>query len=148
MSVLSFAYGSNLDADQVRQRLGDGTLTPVGVAELAGWALAFNKHSDGDGTHKANIIPSPSGRVLGCVDDLSDAQLESLAKYEPGYETREVAVTCRGAPRTAKTFVSAATCGCGHGPSPAYLGVIIRGARAVGLDREYIEQAEALAGGR
>lgn len=144
-SILYFAYGSNLDVDQVRGRLGRPALHPVVKAELRGWSFAFNKHSD-DGSDKANIVADPSGRVLGCLYDLTSAELDTLAAYEKGYAVINVEVSPGAERRAAKTFVAKRErlCSLGCGPAKEYLDRIINGARAVGIDEAYISQIRSV----
>lgn len=143
--VLYFAYGSNLDVDQMRERLDKPTLHPAGVAELGGWSFAFNKHST-DGSDKANIVTDASGRVLGCLYDLTPADLAILARHEAGYTIRDVEVIREGSPVTAKVFVAKQVCDKECGPSKSYRDQIVRGARAIGIDGTYIELLRSLKG--
>lgn len=74
-----FAYGSNLDADRLVNRLG---CVPHGVrAWLPDWGLSFSKIV-GDGTGYATIDPQPGGLVRGAVMDLSERDLEELDRCE------------------------------------------------------------------
>lgn len=52
------AYGSNLHPVRLQDRLPTAEL--VGVAELAGFELCFNKRSNVDGSGKCNIQPAES----------------------------------------------------------------------------------------
>jgi gamma-glutamylcyclotransferase len=143
-----FAYGSNLCAEQMLRRtgpIGEGEDSPR-VARLLGYRLVFNMKGD-NGLMYANIV-QPGDEVIGVLYHCSLAALASLDAYEEGYQRRQVLVTLEGGTtREALAYVArperTAT---GGGPSPEYLGIIIRGAKRHGLPEAYIRWIEAQAG--
>ncbi len=149
MKLLYFAYGSNLDVEQMRQRLRNPALCPIGLAELRGWSFEFNKHSEKNGikSDKANIVAAPTGRVLGCLYDLTPEELDTLwQRYEKGYNIIDVDVFCDAGRQAAKTFVAERLCSEGCGPAQEYLDLIIKGARSVGLAEGYVDRIKSLGG--
>jgi gamma-glutamylcyclotransferase len=148
--VWYFAYGSNLCVEQVVRRtgpVGEGEDSPR-VARLPGYRLVFNMRGD-DGLVYANII-QPGDEVIGVLYRCSEAALASLDEYEEGYARRQVRVTLKGgATREALAYVARPECTSnGGGPSPAYLGIIIQGARRHGFPEAYIRSIEAAARSR
>lgn len=80
---LYFAYGSNLDPEQMKHRCPAGRL--VGTAALHGYRLAFR----GEGSHwgvggTATILADPKGWVPGTLYRLSPEDVALLNGYE-GY---------------------------------------------------------------
>ena len=66
--VRYFAYGSNILAKQMEDRLPGLYFKFMGIARLDGFAFAFNKVSKKDNnTGKANICPEKDAYVLGAV---------------------------------------------------------------------------------
>ena len=79
-----FAYGSNLDAEQMRTRCPEARL--LGPAALSGHRLAFTGHSATWGGAVATLCADPQRHVAGLLWSLSDADLEHLDRRE-GYPT-------------------------------------------------------------
>ena len=81
--IIYFAYGSNLDYEQMRARLGDAEI--VGVGYLPGYSLAFNKRG-WDGTAKANLVASSKiHKAWGVFYKITQRQIETMSRYEGGY---------------------------------------------------------------
>ncbi|MFS8840446.1 gamma-glutamylcyclotransferase family protein [Synechococcus sp. W55.2] len=142
-----FAYGSNLDAQQMGHRAVD--FKEARRARLQGYRLTFNKRGN-DGTGKANIVRDPSGVVWGVAYLCSSDRLERMDRYEgiPGGHYRRQQVQLRsdeGEVIEAMTYVA------GDSfiddsliPSEGYLQGILKGAREHGLPPDYIHQIEAM----
>ncbi len=76
-----FAYGSNLDAAQMRRRCPDSK--PLGPARLDHYGLRFDGASQNwSKAAVANIVPSPLRAVWGVLYDVSEADLLLLDGYE------------------------------------------------------------------
>ena len=75
-----FAYGSNLDEVQLRQRCPGSNLETAG--SLRDFQLSFTVHSAGWGAGAADIVHCPGGRVWGLVFNLTDEDLRSLDRFE------------------------------------------------------------------
>jgi len=135
-----FAYGSNLWKDQMVERTG--AIGRVGqrprIARLANHRLIF-QHLQNTETAFANIL-CPGDGVLGVVYRCSPADLESLDRYECGYERQPLVVTDqRGEVLTAVAYVvrPAQVVKTGK-PSDEYLERIVTGARQHSLPEQYI----------
>lgn len=86
---LYFAYGSNLDTDQMQQRCPSSAR--FGVGRLHGYRLAFSRYSRTRGCGVADIVAAEGHEVWGLVYDLSESDLTgSLDRYEgyPHHYTR------------------------------------------------------------
>lgn len=103
---LCFAFGSNLNHDQMAERCPDAE--PVGIAVLNNYALTF-RGRDSDGSGVATIVPRRGGKVRGLLWALTARCEASLDKYEgcPAvYEKRDVKVRDeQGRPVTAMAYV-------------------------------------------
>jgi len=80
---LCFAYGSNLDVQQMHQRCAEAVRL-IAPGCLRGYALAFNAYSSSWGGGVADVVVAPQQEVWGLVYDVSMAGLEHLDVYE-GY---------------------------------------------------------------
>lgn len=83
MAILYFAYGSNMDAQQMRdRRVG---FSARKRAALPGYSLGFNKIATGakakKGEGKGNIVRDSNGTVEGAIYTVT-SRLESLDGYE------------------------------------------------------------------
>ena len=141
MSQWYFAYGSNLWATQMIQRVGpiNDPEHPPRIARLDNYQLVF-QHLDETGAAFANIL-SPGPGVIGVAYRCSRVQLETLDVYESGYERISVKVTDpEGKVLEAEAYVIQPASGDAHGiPSDDYLKRIILGATEHGLPKSYIE---------
>ena len=120
-----FAYGSNLNRDDMRARCPGAH--PGVPARLDGWKLTFRG--------VANIEPSAGATVHGALWWLTDADVSSLDAYEGApshYVQRRVKVETTGGPIEAMTYVMTRASYVGL-PSPWYLDRIATGFRQWGL---------------
>ncbi|MEK9634782.1 MAG: gamma-glutamylcyclotransferase family protein, partial [Opitutae bacterium] len=74
MKTLYFAYGSNMNQEQMSTRCRGSELGSL--ARLTGWRYFIN------GRGYAGIEESPSDHVLGCFWSLEDEHVASLDRYE------------------------------------------------------------------
>ena len=142
-----FGYGSNMNQVSLRAK---GVAPRSSVrATLRGWRLCFDvehwfRHEGGVG----NIRPSadPSDAVMGVVhlcedDDL--AKLDAVEAYGVGYDRIEVEVQTANGPRLATAYIGLEK----HTdpsclPTRRYLNILVEGARAAGIDADYIARLE------
>jgi gamma-glutamylcyclotransferase len=89
-SLLYFAYGSNLDVDQMRMRCP--TARPLVRAQLRDHRLEFTHLSSRWGGGAADILPHPGESVWGALYAVEPADLPKLDRFEGGYERLEVRV--------------------------------------------------------
>lgn len=83
--MLSFAYGSTMDWDQMRSRCPGAGFR--GVAELRNHPLAFTRRSRPGGWWVADDVPAQGESVWGVVYDIPAQDISSLDKaegYQPG----------------------------------------------------------------
>ena len=150
--MLYFAYGSNMDWQQMRDRCP--TARFVGVAALRDHRLAFTRRSIKRGCGVANVVPVEGQVVWGAVFELDDRDIGRLDAAE-GYrlgriknsyrrEERHVfrdgddkqplaAAVYFGEPQEAPPL-----------PNQDYKNLILVGARRWGLPEVYIRQLEAI----
>lgn len=81
---LYFAYGSNLDARQMRERCPSSL--PLCRARLPHHALDFTYYSTRWSGGAADVIRRPADVVWGVVYQLEAGELQLLDRYELGYE--------------------------------------------------------------
>ena len=75
-----FAYGSNLDVEQMKIRCPDSEL--VGESVLNGYKLAFTAESKMWGGGVADIVVNNGSEVWGVLYKVSDNDLTNLDRYE------------------------------------------------------------------
>ena len=146
--MLYFAYGSNLDPEQLLARCGD-EYTFVTVARLQDFALAFTRCSPKRGGGVADVIPTEGKDVWGVVFDITAAYAECLDRYEgvrhDHYHREDVQVLGKDdRPSSAMTYVVSPKQD-RLKPSPAYIKQIVRGAIYWELPPAYIESLQGLA---
>lgn len=146
--VSYFAYGSNLDPEQMRSRCPDGAFRTV--ARLPDHALAFTRFAPRRGCGVADVVERPGADVWGVVYDLNERDLARLDAFE-GYAADRTSNAYR---RVRKRVVPAAAdarpvdvvtyevCDRQPGhvpPDMRYLAHLLRGAEAWGLPPAYVE---------
>lgn len=130
-----FAYGSNLDVEQMARRCPGARL--VGPAVLDGYRLGFTVHSELWEGGVADIVAAPGARVHGVLWDLNDEQLAALDRYEQvPVMYRRVRVSVGGESVWTYEVVEKRP----HvAPSARYRDVIVRAARAHGFPAAYVD---------
>lgn len=105
MKKLYFAYGSNLNLDQMKKRCPDSV--GVSPAVLSGWKLVERTYAD--------IEEAPVECVNGALYEISDQDLANLDRYEgyPEYYTRREVMVSDSAGVYRKTLVYSMTEECG-----------------------------------
>lgn len=143
MAVWYFAYGSNLDQEGMRRRVG-GWLD-LKPAILRGYRLVFNVFSSSWRGGVANIEESPGSVVYGAVYLLEESQLEKLDKYEGVphlYHRRKITVEAGGTPLEAYVYV-ATNPRPKLAPSASYLALVLKGLRKLGYSEDIIQSVKA-----
>ena len=77
-----FAYGSNMDLGQMRERCPDSEF--VGIAVLEGYRFVYDGYSRTRQGAVANIEEDPASRVYGVLFLISEEDEQALDRYE-GY---------------------------------------------------------------
>jgi gamma-glutamylcyclotransferase (GGCT)/AIG2-like uncharacterized protein YtfP len=150
--VLYFAYGSNMDWYQLKQRCPSANF--VGVAKLPGHRLAFTRRSVNRGCGVADAVLEAGGIVWGVVYEISALDVGILDKtegYQPGreknsYRRCECMVFVDGdeaRPVTAETYF-AETESDAPLPNQAYKNLLLSGARHWNLPGDYFAKLEAI----
>lgn len=136
-----FAYGSNMNPDQMAVRCPEAT--PAGVAVLQGWDVAINSRG------VATIIPDEAGSVVeGVLWSVSETCLRTLDRYEgvaSGHYVRET-IQVRQDHQVVQATVYVASLSDLGEPRSGYLEGILHGASHFGLSRAYRHRLEELSG--
>ncbi|WP_428604513.1 gamma-glutamylcyclotransferase family protein [Sedimenticola sp.] len=143
-----FGFGSNMNITSLRAK----GVEPLAArcAVLEGWRLRFNvqhffRHEGGVGNIERS--KEPGDRVLGVLYDCPDealAPLDAVEAYGHGYDRISIEVEADGKRVPALTYVGMPefiddSCL----PSRRYLNIVIDGARAAGLDPDYVQDLMA-----
>jgi len=154
--VLYFAYGSNLDPDQMRDRCpGHGV---VGLAVLHDHRLGFPLYSTQWGSGVAGLVRAHGERVWGVLYEVSEADLASLDEHEGWrgpqnqhnlYEREVVTVELirpddGSVPRRVRATTYYPRVANPSPPSRQYLDLVLRGARHHRLPEEYLDRLGAI----
>ncbi len=136
------AYGSNLCVARLLCRTPSARL--VGPARLDGYALRWHKRSlDGSGKCNAQRTARAGDVVRGAVFELPAAEKALLDRVEGlgvGYQVSLVEVeTSRGAERVWTYVAMPGYVDDALKPFLWYRDIVIAGARALGLERGYVE---------
>jgi hypothetical protein len=155
-TVSYFAYGSNMDPERFRARVGEWQAR--GRARLEGYRLRFADSVRSEGGGGAVVDPCDGDGVDGVVFRITLQQLQAMDREEfdgsrdpsrLGRRLRRTVVTDEGAVEAELYTVEDDGGWCA--PSERYLGHIVRGLEAAGHDREAVERVRriaALAGGQ
>lgn len=150
--MLMFAYASNLDPEQMRQRCPQHRTVGVGV--LHDHRLAFPLYSETWKGGVASVVPAHGQQVWGAVYELTDGDLAALDRYEGHrgagdqhnlYDRQSVTVELvrpddGSVPRRVRAWAYLAHPSNPSAPSRSYLEAILRGARHHRLPEEYVEK--------
>jgi gamma-glutamylcyclotransferase (GGCT)/AIG2-like uncharacterized protein YtfP len=151
-----FAYGSNLDPQQMAQRCPGASV--VGLGELRDHKLTFPLTSHDWGGGVASVGVAHGGSVWGVVYELTDAHMAALDRYEHfvgagdqhnlyDRETTSVQLTRAddgSFPRRLHAWIYLARGSNPAPPSRRYLDAIVRGARHHRLPDDYVARLAAM----
>jgi len=137
-----FAYGSNLNEEQMRRRCSDSK--PVGIATLKDYKLIFNGHSKGWNGGVADIKKESGKEVIGIIYEVSEKDLESLDEHEGVhkkiYKRIIVEVTDDKGKKKEVVAYEKEEKGKMTKPSENYLDTIIKSARKNGFPKKYLKE--------
>lgn len=140
--VLYFAYGSNLDVEQMTERCPGSR--PRVAARLTGHRLDFTHLSRRWGGGAADILPASDGTVWGALYDIDPDHVTILGRFEGGYDPIRVEVAERdGAKRRALTYTVRAKGR--YAPTSRYVQKMLRWGAHWGLPEEWLRQVRAIA---
>lgn len=145
-----FTYGSNLDRERFRERVGE--YEEARRATLRDHRLRFSGDVTSEGGGGAIIEPAPGGRVHGGIYAVTAEQLAAMDEVELHSSRNEqqrgrrttITVDADGEPVRAEVYVVAGNESY-RAPSVAYLGHIVRGLRDFGYGPDVIAAVEAVA---
>jgi gamma-glutamylcyclotransferase (GGCT)/AIG2-like uncharacterized protein YtfP len=150
-TFLYFAYGSNMDAQQMMERCPGAVI--IGAGHLPGYALCFPRMSLKRKCGVASVQAKDGREVWGAVYRLSAADLALLDHWEgyrPGrdqsrnrYTRLPVTVTMNGEATEVQTYIAEPQTGT-FLPSAAYLRHLRDGARHHRLPEDYLALLDAL----
>ena len=135
-----FVYGTLLDVEKAARILKD-KVKSAKVAFLPNYELVFNVESE-FGTGNPNIREGGKG-VWGVIYEVDEKDLEKLDKISPRYRRIKVKVITDGKEVEAWTYIGKKTSD-NIPPDKSCVERVIKGARAHGLPKEYIEWLENL----
>ena len=141
--MLYFAYGSNLLAARLRQRVPSAKAVATGFVEQH--RLVFNK-AGRDGSGKANIEPAPGQRVHGVVYQMTSNEQWMLDEAESlgvGYRHHWVQVRSSLSEQNIFTYQAISPVAALR-PYRWYCDLILAGAAAHGLPSDYISALAAI----
>lgn len=150
--MLYFAYGSNMDRDQMKGRAPSAEF--LCVAQLKGHRLAFSRRSKHRGGGSADAVFDPGQEVWGVVYQIDERDFEELDRAEDivpgraqnGYHRDRGRVYADGdEKRPLEVYIYFAVKEKDPPlPSARYMKQIIRGATHWGLPKAYIERLERI----
>lgn len=142
--VLYFAYGSNLDHEQIKSRCPGSEY--LFRAKLPGYRLLFDGHSERRGCSVANIVQDLEGHVWGGVFRMTDEDLVQLDKYEnhPHSYKRSVVKVTDDHGKEHDVLAYHRLHDKEGKPNKRYIQHIINGAKHCGLPEEYITKLLSL----
>lgn len=146
MSLLYFAYGSNMHPGRLRARVDSAK--PLAIAQLPDHRLVFHKRG-ADGSGKGNIVADGGVDVWGVIYTLSTRHAIALDGIEgSGYERVQLEVLRSPARRVVSVFSYQAR---GHAvaddllPFSWYLDFLLQGAAIHELPAHYVAQLAGVA---
>jgi hypothetical protein len=154
--MLYFAYGSNLDPDQMALRCPGHQ--PVGLAALRDHRLAFPRHSDDWEGGVGSPALSHGHDLWGYLYEITEADRAELDRYEgwiapddPGNAYQRETITVDlvrpddgSPPRRVRALTYIARPTEPKLPSRKYVDVIMKGAKARALPEEYVSELGSL----
>jgi gamma-glutamylcyclotransferase len=135
--MIYFAYGSNMDHEQMQSRCPGSRIIAIGA--LPHYTLAFTRWSRSWNSATADILPEQGSQVYGVLYDLildDLKRMDKFADYPHSYTRQDVFVESEGERLPALTYVAIR-----QGvflPSRAYIGKMIQGAENHKIPEKYI----------
>jgi gamma-glutamylcyclotransferase (GGCT)/AIG2-like uncharacterized protein YtfP len=144
--IYYFGYGSNLDETYFKQ--WTPSATRVTTAHLPNYEIQFRKYSTDLEGGISSIVPTPGGLIEGVVYTIDKKEMEALDILEDvplGIYNRETfkVISPEGKWYNADLYYVATPKG-PYTPSLKYLGYMIKGAKAQGINQPWIDHLEAL----
>jgi cation transport regulator ChaC len=147
-SELVFAYGSNMDPAQMRERCPESDLSWF-VAEARGWKLCFPRASIKRQGGVGSLVRGEGSSTWGVVFAVSERDLVRLDQYEgvsgEAYRRDIIQVHDQNGRELSAITYFAVPDGKGeHVPHKDYIELYVRGAVYFGLPAEYLERRQSI----
>jgi gamma-glutamylcyclotransferase (GGCT)/AIG2-like uncharacterized protein YtfP len=139
-----FAYGSNINWEEMKQRCPSARF--LGVGRLKDHRLAITRKSRRRLCGTADVIEQRGSDVWGIVYDLDAAELLVLDDFEDGYRRESMNILFNGVEASAWIYIAEKE-SCPPPPSAHYKRLMLEGARHWRLPPDYLaylEQIEAV----
>ncbi len=136
--MIYFAYGSNMDHEQMQTRCPGHRV--IGVGRLLNYALVFTRWSRAWHSGTADILPDRGREICGVLYNLTLEDLKRMDKfadYPNSYVRQDVLIEAQGETLPALTYVAIR-----QGvflPSKSYLGRMIQGAEMNKMPEHYVD---------
>lgn len=137
------AYGSNTDADQMRERCPHSPTR--GTGWLQGWRLTFGGEDIGWEGALATVVPEEGAQVFVMLYDVTDQDVANLDSWE-GADTglyRKIKVRVATLDGSALAWVYVLNAYEGGLPSARHLGVLALAADKAGAPADYVAELRA-----
>ncbi|MFI5315717.1 MAG: gamma-glutamylcyclotransferase family protein [Myxococcota bacterium] len=141
---LYFAYGSNLDAEQMRARCP--TARPLGRARLRAHRIAFTHFSTRWNGGAADVVPDAASSVWGLLYAMGPGDFARLDPFESGYDRVRLAVEADGPESLQVTSYSVRAKG-RFAPHAEYLEKMLRWGARWRLPGDYLAELRSRAAG-
>ena len=144
--IYYFGYGSNLDETYFKQ--WTPSAKRVTLAKLPNYEIQFRKYSTDLEGGISSIVPKPGGMIQGVVYTIDKKEMDALDILEDvplGIYNRETfkVIATDGTWYNADLYYVANPKG-PYTPSVKYLGYMIKGAKAQGINQPWIDYLEVL----
>ena len=138
MCLYYFAYGSNMDKAQMKERKIEFTQMFSGI--MRNWQLVFNKQAHNKvGAGYANITPKESSLVEGIIYKINEESIGKLDKHEvfpTHYQRLEMLIESKGKLVKCTIYIANPTkIREGLKPEKCYLDLLLKGGKF--LSKEY-----------
>lgn len=137
---LYFAYGSNLDAEQMKVRCP--TARPLRMARLAEHRLDFTHYSKRWSGGAADILPAAGRAVWGLVYEMGPDDFARLDPFESGYRRVDLALDGVGEAFAATSYTVVAKGE--YAPHPLYLEKMLRWGARWRLPGDYLGELSSI----
>ena len=137
--MFCFAYGSNMNREQMRKRCGDGAEF-LKRAYLEGYKFVYDGYSSRRGGAVATIVKEKGSVVWGALYRVDENCLKKLDEYEgvPNVYWRERVVVRDDEGKEYEAWVYIKKLEGEGKPSESYRTLVVEGAKECGLPEEYI----------
>ena len=144
IEVLYFAYGSNMNWQQMQRRCASSRF--VCVARLSNYEFGITRHSRLRDCGTANVFPAAGKEVWGNVYEVSDSDLVALDAFEDGYRREMIPIYAFGdGTHPLEVLVYVAEIETNVPPASAeYKRLILEGAKHWNLPALYLSVLEAI----